>query len=269
VIVDRENFIHNPTSCAEKRIEAAIEPVDGAVFAAGSRFQVGDCASLAFKPTLAMRLMGKGRTRTGAHPGLKAVLVQAAGAANIAKARVALPKSIVLDPNNSTDPKLVCDYDKGEVADCPASSVIGKATAKTPLLSKPLVGNVHLVQGIRFGPSGNRIRTTPSLLVKLRGEVAIDLRGRTTVSNNRLVTSFDRVPDAPVSRFDIKVNGGAKGILVVTRTRKAKINLCTAGRPRANVRINGQNGKRASFTQSVKTPCAKKSKKSKKARNKR
>jgi hypothetical protein len=257
VIVDREGFMVNPTSCAPASVDATLKSVTGQAAAVRSRFQVGECASLGFTPRLGMRLTGKGATRTGTHPGLSATLRQGKGQANIAKARVTLPKSVVLDPNNSTDPALVCDYDKGRAADCPASSVIGKATARTPLLGKPLTGDVHLVQGIRFGPTGNRIRTTPSLLVKLRGEVALDLRGQTTVTNNRLVTTFGQVPDAPVSRFDIKINGGKKGILVVTRTRKSKINLCAKPSSHtAGIALNGQNGKRAGFTTKVKTPCA-------------
>ncbi len=265
VTVDRAGFTVNPTSCAPASIDATLKSVAGQTAAVGSRFQVGECASLGFTPKLAMRLTGKRQTKTGAHPGLSATLRQASGQANIAKARVTLPSSVVLDPNNSTDPKLVCGYDEGLKADCPASSVIGKATARTPLLGKPLAGEVHLVQGIRFGPTGNRIRTTPSLLVKLRGEVALDLYGRTTVRNNRLVTTFGQVPDAPVSRFDIKIDGGKKGILVVTRTRKAKINLCAKpSSHRAGVDLDGQNGKDADFATKVKTPCKAKKAKSKK-----
>jgi hypothetical protein len=259
VIVDRENFTVNPTSCAPKSIDATLGSDTGQTAVVGSRFQVGDCAALGFAPRLGMRLIGKRRVKTGAHPGLKAVLMQAKGQANIARARVALPKSVVLDPSNSTDPKLVCDYDKGRAGDCDAGSVIGKATARTPLLGKPLTGDVHLVQGIRFGPTGNRIRTTPSLLVKLRGEVDIDLHGRTTVKAGRLVTTFGQVPDAPVTRFDLKINGGKKGILVITRTRKAKINLCAKPNShRAAIALNGHNGKRANYPTTVKTPCAKK-----------
>ncbi len=258
VIVDRKDFTINPTSCAQSSIDATLKSTAGQTAAVSSRFRVGDCAALGFTPRLGMRLTGRGQTRTGTHPGLIGTLRQASGQANIAKARVMLPKSVVLDPNNSTDPALVCDYDKGLASECPASSIIGKATARTPLLGKPLTGDVHLVQGIRFGPTGNRIRTTPSLLVKLRGDIEIDLRGQTTVRNNRLVTTFDQVPDAPVSRFDIKINGGRKGILVITRTRKAKINLCAKPNSHsAGVALDGQNGKRARFATAVKTTCAK------------
>lgn len=261
VNVDRPRFAINPTSCSQKQIDATLTSVNGAVSKHSKRFQVGDCRSLAFKPKLAMRLSGRKQTRTGGHPGLKAVVSQKRGQANIARAKVTLPSSIALDAANSYDPKLVCDYDRALRADCPASSVIGRANAVTPLLNRPLAGDVHLVQGIKLGKRGNRIRTLPTLLVKLRGEVAIDLRAKTSTEKktNRLVTTFPTVPDAPVSKFAISINGGSKGILVVTRTAKRRLNLCTA-KQIASVETDGHNGRRADFATTVKTPCATKPK---------
>jgi hypothetical protein len=87
----------------------------------------------------------------------------------------------------------------------------------TPLLSQPLTGPVYLVQGIRFGKGGVRIHTLPSLLVPLRGQIAIDLRASSAVNGaQQLVTTFNNIPDAPVSSFSLTINGGRKGILVVT-----------------------------------------------------
>lgn len=256
VVVDRPNFMRNPTSCAPKLIDATLRSFDGEAHASQARFQASDCQALRFKPRLAMRLTGKRQVITGRHPGVRAVLTQGAGQANIRSARVALPGSVALDASNAYDPKLVCDYDKSLKADCPQSTVIGKATARTPLLDEPLSGQVHLVQGIRF-ENGNRIRTTPSLLVKLRGAVDINLRARTTTSKvaGRLVTIFENLPDAQVSKFSMQINGGKKGILVVTRTRRAKINVCRA-KQRATVETDGQNGREADFRTVVATPCS-------------
>jgi len=254
VAIDKPGFVVSPTSCAEKAVAATVRSTTGAVAGVSSRFQVGDCARLAFTPRMAMRLIGKGRTRTGAHPAFKTVVTQARGQANIGRAKVVLPKSVVLDSANTTGTTRVCDYDKSQSADCPANTIVGRAVAHTPILDQPLKGRVHLVQGIRFGPTGNRIRTTPSLLVKLRGEVAIDLRARTTVKNGRLVTVFPNVPDAPISKFSIRIAGGNKGILVVTGTARGDLDLCN-GRQTAQVRTTGQNTKRADFRVRVKTPC--------------
>jgi len=261
VDIDRPGFTINPTSCDAKQIDATLTSIDGTVSRSSQRFEVGDCSALAFKPKLAMRLTGKRHMRTGGHPSLRAMLTQGSGQANVDRAEVTLPRNLVLDSKNAYDPKLVCDYDKSLQADCPASSVIGKASLATPLLDRRLSGAVHLVQGIRFSKAGNRIRTLPTLLVKLRGEVAINLRSKTAIdSKSRLVSTFANVPDARAAKFTLQVNGGRRGILTVTRNRRGRINLCNQEQT-ALVEIDGQNGKRADYPVRVKTPCAKKAKK--------
>jgi hypothetical protein len=261
VTLDRPRFTLNPTSCAQREIRATVLSTGGISAKASSPFRVGDCAELAFTPKLALRLTGKRQMRSGGHPSLRAVLTQKSGQANIAKAKVTLPKNVVLDSKNAFDPKLVCDYDKAKAADCPASSQIGRASLNTPILDRPLTGAVHLVQGVRFGPSGNRIRTLPTLLVKLRGEVAIDLRSKTTVdSHNRLVSTFPKVPDAPAKRFSLQIDGGKKGILTVTESRHGRIDLCNS-KQTALIDTDGQNGKNADYPTRVKTPCKTKKRK--------
>lgn len=259
VAIDRPEFATNPTGCDEKAIAGRIAAQDATTVQRSQRFQVRACRALEFHPRLALRFTGKGgRLKTGGNPGVRGVLTHTGSSlANIARGRVTMPKAVVLDPVNTEDPNLLCSYDDGLAGNCPASSVIGKATAVSPLLNKQLSGPVHLVQGIRFGPTGNRIRTTPTLLVKLRGDVQIDLRARTSVNaKSRLVTTFTDVPDAAVSKFTVHVNGGKKGILTVTRTAKGKLNLCTTSR-KATLALTAHN--RTSTTQTVngKARCSK------------
>ncbi len=126
-----------------------------------------------------MSLTGKGKTRSGDHPTLKANLTQKSGQANIGSAKVKLPLSLALDPNNS---KHVCAFATaqavhGGAVGCPSSTIVGTASATTPLLSEPLTGNVYLVQGIRTNKQGQQIKTLPSLLVPLRGQVALGPAG--------------------------------------------------------------------------------------------
>ena len=89
--------------------------------------------------------------------------------------------------------------------------------------------------------------------------MAIDLRATTNVIDDKLVSTFPTVPDAPVSRFELTLNGGAKGILVAVR------NICR--RPKgqiADMEFDAQNGKRADRGVRMKTPCPAKKKKAKK-----
>jgi hypothetical protein len=78
------------------------------------------------------------------------------------------------------------------------------------------------------------------------------------------------VPDAPISQFNLNIQGGNNGILAVTRTRKAKINLCA--KPNSHIAetdMDGHNGKRHDFDVRMKTPCAKKAKAGKRGKSKR
>ena len=224
VRLDRPGFMVNPTSCDPTRLTGTLTSAAGASANVASRFQVGGCQALGFSPKLSIKLSGKGQTHSGSHPTLTANLTQPGGQANIRSAVVSLPLSLALDPTNSAH---VCSYDvatavHGGAVGCPASTIVGTATAVTPLLSQPLTGKVYLVQGIRFGPQGQRIRTLPSLLAALRGQIALDLRATTSVTNiGQLVTTFSTIPDAPVSKFTLTIAGGRKGLLVITGRGRA------------------------------------------------
>ena len=251
VNVDRDRFIFNPTSCKSDSVGAEIFAQDGTGANRDSRFQVADCTSLRFVPKLAMRLTGRRQRGTGGHPEVTAVLTQPAGQANIERMAVVLPRAVVLDAERAADPSLLCSYEGGLAADCPARTVIGRAVANSPALKEPLTGAVHFVQGIRFAKrTGIRIRTLPTLLIKLRGEVAIDLRAKTDVRKGLLVARFPQVPDAPISKFTLRLTGGKRGILVNNRP------VCGSDL-RATVEGDGQNGKRRDFRIQLKAPCGK------------
>ena len=256
VDINRPGFMLNPTSCAEKQIKVTMTSTDGTVHVGSDRFQAADCGALAFRPKLAMRLTGRGQTTDGKHPGLQAVLTQGLGEANMRSAAVKLPLSLALDPFNAQSDDL-CEFEAGKRVDCPPSSIVGHAIAYTPVLNRPLEGPVYFVKNVRVDPkTGRLIRTLPTLLIPLRGEVALDLRATTNVIDNKLVSTFGTVPDAPVSRFDLSLNGGKHGILVAVR------NICR--RPKrqiADMEFDAQNGKRADRGVRMKTPCAKKKKK--------
>ena len=261
VSVDRPGFMLNPSDCSQKQVGATFHGQRGATSRTAVPFQTAGCASLPFRPDLKLGLTGRKQVTTGKHPGVKAVVTQAGTAeAGIEKVVVRLPKSLALDPENA---QALCEFTDGTKPDlenhCPKGSIVGRARAKTPLLNDDLVGNVYFVKNIRIDPStGNQIRTLPMIIVALRGEIAVNLKGESsTLKNGRLVNTFANVPDAPISQFNLNINGGQNGILAVTRTRKAKINLC-AGRHTAEVDTDGQNARRHDTDIRMKTPCSKK-----------
>jgi hypothetical protein len=217
--LDRPNFIVNPTSCKTSSIAARITSAGGTVAPVASRFQVGGCSGLPFHPSLGISLSGKGQTTSGKHPTLTATLKEGSGQANIQSAKVTLPLSLALDPKNS---QVVCSVAAAAALNCPAKTIVGRVTAVSPLLPHSLTGKVFLVQGIRTNSKGQQIKTLPSLLVPLNGDVQLILHAKTSVDGaGRLVSTFSGVPDAAVSNFKLTINGGKKGILVVTGRGKS------------------------------------------------
>jgi len=255
VDLNRPDFTVNPTSCNPMSVTGTATSTQGATSNLSSRFQVGGCQDIGFSPKLKIALTGKGKTTSGDHPTLTATLIDPAGQANIQSAKVALPLSIALDPNNSNN---VCAFATAQAVHggpvgCPTSTIVGTATAVTPLLSQPLTGNVYLVQGIRTNKQGQKIKTLPSLLVPLRGQIALDLRAQTSVSGGKLVTTFPTIPDAPVSKFTLNINGGKKGLLVVTGRG---LNICQKKQV-GNANFGAQSGKTTSGNMTFSTPCGK------------
>jgi len=255
VDLNRPGFTVNPTSCDPMSITGTATSTQGATANLSSNFQVGGCQDIGFTPNLKIALTGKGKTESGDHPTLTATLTDPAGQANIQSAKVALPLSLALDPNNSNN---VCatataDAVHGGAVGCPTSTIVGTATAVTPLLSQPLTGNVYLVQGIRTNSQGQKIKTLPTLLVPLRGQIALDLRARTSVSGGKLVTTFPTIPDAAVSKFTLNIDGGKKGLLVVTGRG---LNICQKNQV-GNANFGAQSGKTTQANMTLSTPCGK------------
>jgi hypothetical protein len=256
VDVNRPGFTINPTSCGPKQIKATMISTSGAIHQATQHFQVGDCQALRLRPRLRMRLTGRKQLRDKGHPGVRAVLTQGPGQANLKKVRVKLPLSLALDPNRAQSDDL-CEFEAGLRVDCPARSIIGRARAFTPVLNRPLEGPVYFVKNVRRHPrTGNLIRTLPTLLIPLKGEVDIHLRAQSDTQRGKLVNTFSAVPDAPVSRFELVLRGGRRGILIVNG------NPCRRNRI-ADVQMDGQNGKRADRAVKIRMPCGKKRKRAK------
>jgi hypothetical protein len=237
VHLDRERFTLNPTSCEPLASGGTLngggaDPTDPAAFSAfavATPFQTTECDALGFRPKLFTRLYGGRKTaRRNQHPKFRAVLVAREGDANISRAALILPHSEFLDQGHIGT---VCTKPQLAAQACPARSVYGFASAKTPLLDKELAGPVYLV------PGGHEL---PDLVADLRGQVDIQLHGVIgSTKAARIKTVFSAVPDVPVSKFVLTMFGGKRGLLVNSR------NLCAA--PSFSfLNFKAQNGKRLS-----------------------
>jgi hypothetical protein len=248
--VDRPGFMKTPTSCAPLASAAtvfgsyldALSPADDVSVSRTSPYQVGNCGSLSFRPKLTIALKGKSG-RVG-HPALTARLDNSASGANVAGAVVALPHSEFLDQGHI---RTICTRVQFAAKQCPPGSVYGSAHAESPLLDGPLSGPVYL-------RSSNH--ALPDLVVALRGPantpVEVNLVGRIDSVHGGIRTSFETAPDAPVSSFVLKMQGGKKGLLVNSR------NICLKRkRNRADVSLKGQNGRAVHLRPALQVQCGK------------
>lgn len=243
--LNRKEFTLNGTNCDKAATAGVIKgggsdptnPAAYSSFAVSDDFQAKNCDKLAFKPKLKIRLFGK--TKRAKHPKLRAILTARPDDANIARASVALPHALFLDQASLGT---VCTRVQFAASQCPKKSIYGRARAFTPLLGKPLEGPVYL-------RSSNN--TLPDMVAHLQGQVDIDLVGRIDSFKGGIRTTFDRVPDVPVTKFVMILPGGKKGLLVNSRS------LC-AKPVKAIIRLKGQNGKKANSKPKLRTPCKKK-----------
>jgi hypothetical protein len=239
--VQKPDFTVNPTSCEQRSVTTTIDSVQGAQSHPSARFQVGNCANLDFAPKLALNL--KGGTNRGDYQQFSATLTTHPHESNIAKVAVTLPHSEFLAQEHI---KTVCTRVQfaagaGNGAQCPKESIYGRARAFTSLLDQPLEGPVFLRS------SSNPL---PDLVVALHGQIDVDLVGRIDSVNGGIRNTFTTVPDAPVTKFTLNMQGGNKSLLVNSR------NLCT-GVNRATVLIDGQNGKSFNRRPAVGNGCGK------------
>jgi hypothetical protein len=226
-VIDRPNFSLNPTDCREMAVTSVVTSTQGTVAHPQARFQVDGCKRLNFRPKLSLKL--RGGTRRADYPALTAVLTARKGDANIAFASVALPHSEFLAQEHIGT---ICTRKQFAADKCPKGSVYGKAKAWTPLLDKPLSGPV-------FMRSSNH--PLPDLVAKLGGQLEIDLVGRIDSQRGGIRTTFESVPDAPVSKFVLQMKGGAKGLLTNST------DICRDAR-HAAVAMRAQNGRTVNFS---------------------
>jgi hypothetical protein len=228
--INRKKFMLNPTNCAKQATTGEIngggaDPTNPATFssyAVNDPFRATKCKKLAFKPKLKVKLFGP--TTRAKNPRLTAVLTAKKNQANVLRAALTMPHSLFLDQGHIGT---ICTRPQLASHSCPKASVYGHAEAKSPLLKHRLKGKVFLV-------SSNH--ELPDLLVDLRGQVEIYLRGVISSKHGGLKTVFNKTPDVPVSRFVLKMKGGKKSLLVNST------NTC-ANPQRGVLNIKGQNGK--------------------------
>ncbi len=227
--VDRAGFFRNPTGCDARAFVATFRSGAGASASASALLAATGCEALPFAPRLRIIAEAEGETKRFAHPGIRAIVTQTDGEANIAGSRVALPQILRPDTVPLNAPGGLCQQAQFEANACPGPSRVGHATAYTPLLANPLSGPIYVVQ--RQG------RVLPDLAVQLQGQVALNLFAQNAIEGVRTVNTFSGLPDVPVTSFELFIQGGKTGLL------KNFHDLCTAATDHADATFTAQSGK--------------------------
>jgi hypothetical protein len=258
--VDKPEFVLNPTDCTRTSTASTVlgagldfvSAADDNPITVSSPFQAADCAALSFAPQLSMKLTGA--TKRGGFPKFSAHLaMNGIGEAGIQSAEVILPHSEYIAQAHFVTicTRVQFKEGAGNGANCPAGSIYGHAKAATPILGEALQGPVFL-------RANGGERNLPDLVVALHNsQVDFDLVGFVDSVQRRLPNgekasllrnTFAAAPDAPVSSFDIELEGGSKGLF------ENSVNLC-AKKHFANVAFGGQNGKAYSAKPVLRVKC--------------
>jgi hypothetical protein len=240
-VVDRPDFIFNPTNCNPQSFSGTATSTEGTTVPISSHFQMGSCRSLTFKPDFKVSTSGKTSRQDGASLDAKIIYPtgvlganQATSQANIASVKVDLPKQL---PSRLTTLQKACtaaQFDSNP-AGCPKESLVGSATAVTPVLPVPLTGPAYFVShgGEAF----------PQLIVVLQGYgVTVDLVGDTFISKAGITSStFNQVPDVPITSFDLSLPEGKFSALASNLPEQDQGDFCGQTLTMPTV-FTGQNG---------------------------
>jgi hypothetical protein len=211
VTIDRPEFMLNPTNCSQLAVNATVTGVlpneaPGATSAVSTPFAVTGCRHLPFAPGFKVLTTAKTSRIIGAS--LHVVVTSGSGQASIAAAHVELPKRL---PSRLKTLQKACPEATfaANPAACPPASAVGTATAYTPVLNVPLKGPAYLVS------HGNA--QFPDLVLVLQGQgVTIELTGNTHIAKGITTSTFNSVPDAPLTRFDLEFPQGPNSLLTAT-----------------------------------------------------
>ncbi len=232
VEISRPNYILNPTNCSKFETESKVTSTLGTTVPALSPFQVEGCSSLPFKPGFTASTSGKASKANGAS--LVTTITSTPGQSNIKSVLVQLPRQL---PSRLTTLQKACLLKTFEENpyNCSKESMVGTATAVTPVLPNVMKGPAILVS--RAGEE------FPSLELVLEADnVRVIVQGKTHIAKGITTTNFAATPDVPVSSITVNLPLGPFSALALERTGGTHATkLCTEKLVMPTT-ITGQNG---------------------------
>lgn len=208
------NFVRLPTSCGSNTFGVDATNYSSQSASATTNMTTQNCTALPFSPELSATIGAPGKTAANTLPPVTTQIAQTIQEAGLKQAKVSLPFGIsgnasYLISENYCAPATF----ESNPAACPPSSVIGQATAASPLLADPLVGPLVLVDTTPTTP-------LPTLGLDLDGALHLKLFGDLGIGTNsdgQVVTgvTFSTLPDIPIANFKLAFK--QDGLNIVTR----------------------------------------------------
>ena len=204
VAIDRPSFTFNPTNCEHLHAGGQVTSTQGLSSSLETPFQVTNCQTLKYTPTLAVSTAAKASKTNGASLHFKiAYPKNAVGSQSWMKEmKFDIPRQL---PARLTTIQKAClaatfEHDRGA---CPPASIIGHVLVHTPVLPVPLEGPLYFVSygGAAF----------PDAVAVIKGDgITIESHGHTFINGKTGVTSatFESVPDVPFESIEVTVPQG-------------------------------------------------------------
>jgi hypothetical protein len=222
-------FMRNPTSCpGPHTTNFTAVPYSGPTATGSASFTTTGCENLDFSPEFTAEVGGPGQTTNGVPTTASTAILQGADEAGLLNAIVRVPSD--LNPSSTVFFGGACDQTSFTAGTCPSNTVVGLATAASPLLSQPLIGNVELVKN----PDPNV--PFPNLGLDLKGQLHLLLQGATAINPNTV--TFNGLPDIPIARFQLTFTN-PPALLGTSR------DICVPPAPVFHADFTGYNGKTA------------------------
>jgi hypothetical protein len=196
-------FMRNPTACKPATSTVVATPGGEPATPASrtSSFTPTDCGALKFTPHISGAVGANGFTAHRARPPVRTVITQPTEQAGQSSVTVTLPGIIGADLAQLSR---ACAPADALARKCPATARVGTVLAGTPLLAKPLTGNVFL--------TGRGAGQLPGLTIQLDDPIPLKLDGAVELTPQGIRTTFTGLPDVPLTRFELNLAGGDAGV---------------------------------------------------------
>jgi hypothetical protein len=195
-----------PTSCPapSARITVTADSYsDPTAKTTSAPLSVTNCSKLAFTPAFHLTAV-RNATDVGVQIATDVTQPATPAQATSRTVKLTLPGS-VLEPNAGTAGRVVCA--NAASGTCQA---IGSATSVSPLYPTPLDGKVYL--------TGTKTRTglvsSPAISIVFPAPFALTLSGTVDIGTDS--TTFQNVPDIPLTRLGVTLTGGRNAVFLAT-----------------------------------------------------